>query len=425
VSADDAARWDALAKQGQSLQWLAGLSAWAKSVQKEEEGDGGVPSAPEAQVSGVIVIPDSPVASEDGGGGETGEQGLEVVQGELVGGDSTEEDSVEEGIPVVIATAVPLSSEGEICQLPGCELPVYVATDGRRYEYCCHSHGRRHLRPTRAQHGETCKLLGCDKKVRIDTDGTPFEFCCRSHGRDFQRLKEAVEGSSQVERELVGAGSAVVGPAGGSEFSPESEIVCVVEGCFKPVKRPHAGASGGRLGYGPIRYNFCSRQCKDRHGRGEGTIPFSTVCPLRDAWYRGTVEASQQLWREVFEEVMAAGESGAEPEGGEDSAAGSQEEHGGIKFTPPPVSSFSAEQVSSVMRCRGLMTRLMASRRLPYQAQWNGKTRCALCSQCFKKGVSMVRCYVDPVPHCRWVHVDCAQAIVTANGGRLLHPSLV
>mmetsp|Transcript_52905 Transcript_52905/g.107879 ORF Transcript_52905/g.107879 Transcript_52905/m.107879 type:complete len:123 (-) Transcript_52905:309-677(-) len=121
---------------------------------------------------------------------------------------------------------------------------------------------------------------------------------------------------------------------------------------------------------------------------------------------------------------MAAGEAGAGPEGGAASAASSQEESGEERFSPPPVSSFSAEQVASVMQCRGLMTRLMSSRQLPYQAQWDGKTQCALCSQQFKKGVGMVRCYVDPVPSCRWVHVDCAQAIVTANGGRPLHPSL-
>mmetsp|Transcript_61492 Transcript_61492/g.127024 ORF Transcript_61492/g.127024 Transcript_61492/m.127024 type:complete len:119 (+) Transcript_61492:845-1201(+) len=107
-----------------------------------------------------------------------------------------------------------------------------------------------------------------------------------------------------------------------------------------------------------------------------------------------------------------------------DGAAGSQDDALPSRVSPLPVSTLPPEAVASVLRCQGFMRKLMATRAKPYEAQFEGRKRCPLCSGCFRVGEGMVKCYVDPDPSCRWVHVLCPQAIVSANGGRPLHPSL-
>lgn len=78
--------------------------------------------------------------------------------------------------------------------------------------------------------------------------------------------------------------------------------------------------------------------------------------------------------------------------------------------------------VASVMRCVGLMKLLLARGERPYRAQFTGTSKCALCDRIFRMGQEMVKCYVDPNPAIRWVHVACAQNIVTANGGPSIRP---
>jgi len=202
-----------------------------------------------------------------------------------------------------------------------------------------------------------------------------------------------------------------------NEFSPSSALVCVKPGCLRKVKPPHNGATGGRMGRGPTRYNFCSRECKHELGMGPDTVPYSTTVPLNRAWYLDQVVAALQEQGLVAEGML--GES--EPEGDGEAGAPSAET---LLLNPVPPRSFSAEMVASVMRCQGLMRRLMAKRSLPFLAKYNGRTECPLCARKIRTGEGIVRCYVDPCPECQWVHVSCAQAVVTSKGGGPLHQSL-
>mmetsp|Transcript_62464 Transcript_62464/g.129749 ORF Transcript_62464/g.129749 Transcript_62464/m.129749 type:complete len:343 (-) Transcript_62464:132-1160(-) len=337
-----------------------------------------------------------------------------VVLGELVPDDLTEDDSVEEGRLVLTAHPIPVLPGNPFCQLEGCSLPVYVSREGERFDFCSRTHAQRARRAVQVRPSDVCKLPGCNELVFVDRDGTPFEFCSRSHGREFARAGEA--GVEPREDEL--GGEAVEhATTDVQEFGPNSLLVCVKPGCLELVKRPHSGAAGGRMGRGPTRYNFCSRLCKQEHGLGPDTVPYSTTVPLSRAWYRDQVEAAMMEARLARDGRLDE----SEPEGSS-GGMGSQPEE--VQVVPPPMSSFPPEAVSSVMRCQGLMRRLMAPRAKPYAAQWTGRTFCALCKRRIQKGESMVRCYVDPDPSCTWVHVACAQSIVTARGGRPLHPSL-
>mmetsp|Transcript_62469 Transcript_62469/g.129770 ORF Transcript_62469/g.129770 Transcript_62469/m.129770 type:complete len:303 (+) Transcript_62469:1615-2523(+) len=298
----------------------------------------------------------------------------------------------------VVATAqgIPVLPGSVVCQLPGCTLPVYISQDGKRYGFCCRAHGVRAKNLNSEASRAVCKLSGCNEPVWVNGDGTMFEFCSRTHGREYAALQGAEGGET-------------------SGFTEDHGLFCAREGCHKPVKPPHTGASGGCMGRGPTRYNFCCRQCKTTHGVGEGSIPYSTTVPLNRAWYRDVME------RAVEDAVQAMEQS--EGGSGVESAAGSQDES--ARFSPPPLSALSPEVISSVMRCQALMKRQMANRARPYEAQYNGRRKCPICSRPFRIGEGMVKCYVDPDPDCVWVHVLCAQAIVSAKGGRLLHPSLV
>jgi len=261
---------------------------------------------------------------------------------------------------------------------------------------------------------ELCRLPGCQRPVHIDLDGVPYQFCGRSHGQEFARRTSGGAAS---------AGAEVVHEVGANvprEFQTGSFLVCVRDGCFNTVQAPHAGVLQGRKGDGPTRYNFCSRYCKIQYGVGEGTIPFSTTAPLARAWYRGLVESAQQEVRGVGDEGLEVDEEAGEPGLGRSSGGASPVE----QPAPLVVADLSEEVVRSVMRCQGLMRKQMAKRAAPYQAEYDGRRNCPICHQRFLRGHGMVKCYVDPNPDCTWVHVSCAQAIVSSRGGRALHPTL-
>mmetsp|Transcript_62468 Transcript_62468/g.129762 ORF Transcript_62468/g.129762 Transcript_62468/m.129762 type:complete len:365 (+) Transcript_62468:1471-2565(+) len=302
-----------------------------------------------------------------------------------------------------------------ICKLEGCTLPVYVSRDGVAFEFCSRSHARRQVCPPKP--GElldvTCKLPGCVRGVYVDFDGVPFQFCCKSHGQEYERRQQGRAAGGANEGRAVGGDE---GCGRLPEFQPGSELVCVRPGCANTVQAPHPGASGARMGSGPTRYNFCSRYCKIQHGVGAGSIPFSSSRPLAGSWYQAVVEAAQE---EARGGQQAEGE-GSAPEGSEDSRPASPQ------AGPPAlrIADVPVEALRSVVRCSGLMKRQMAKRAKPYEAQFNGFKKCPLCHVKFSIGHKMVRCYVDPNPECVWVHVDCAQTIVSSHGGGKLHPSL-
>jgi len=413
-----------LEELGITLGWTEQLQGSLKGSERGEQSAMAVDGVLGGRLTqGVIVIPDSPAeeAEDDGGMGAEEENGgaefVGVVQGELVSGYTTEEDGVEEGALVMAAQVIPALPGDTLCQLPGCFLPVYVSREGERFDYCSRTHATRARFPSREMLSEVCKLPGCEERVCVDTDGTPFEFCCRSHGREFQVLQSGME-SSEVGRRSGGAGRGGSGNVANlNEFSTSSSLVCVKPGCLCKVKSPHDGVKRGRMGRGPTRYNFCSQECKHELGLGPDTVPYSTTVPLSRAWYLDQVVAALQE-RDLAEEGKL-GES--EQEGEVEAGAPSAET---LRLTQVPPQSFAAEAVSSVMRCQGLMRRLMAKRQFPFLAKYNGRTECPLCERKIKTGEGMVRCYVDPRPECQWVHVSCAQAVVTAKGGCPLHPSL-
>mmetsp|Transcript_60798 Transcript_60798/g.125219 ORF Transcript_60798/g.125219 Transcript_60798/m.125219 type:complete len:373 (+) Transcript_60798:1480-2598(+) len=362
-----------------------------------------------------VIVVDSPteergeVFDVDGDSAASGTECVDQDGDELM-------ESEGEGESGSVAPALLESSSAKRCKLVGCTLPVYVSREGVEFDFCSRTHAKRFLHPP--QPGElsrdTCKLPGCERRVYVDFDGVPFQFCCKSHGVQYGQSMQGPRGGTGAD--------AASGEAGESRALPEfrlgSELVCVRAGCTNSVKAPHVGATSGRMGQGPTCYNFCCRYCKIQHCVGEGTIPFSTTRPLEGAWYQSQVEAAQAA---VREEQSDTGES-SPPEGMADSPPVSpQGELPGLVVASAGVPE---EAVRSVMRCQGLMQRQIAKRTVPYQAQFNGFKRCPLCHVRFSIGHKMVRCYVDPNPECVWVHVDCAQAVVSARGGGKLHPSL-
>jgi len=74
------------------------------------------------------------------------------------------------------------------------------------------------------------------------------------------------------------------------------------------------------------------------------------------------------------------------------------------------------EAVTSILRCGNYLRRTVAERGSPYIAQYNGTKRCPLCSQVFQRGQAMIKCYVDPSPAFRWIHIACANEILAAHG---------
>mmetsp|Transcript_61485 Transcript_61485/g.127004 ORF Transcript_61485/g.127004 Transcript_61485/m.127004 type:complete len:298 (+) Transcript_61485:1450-2343(+) len=296
-------------------------------VRVEEESGGEMEQA--GSVSGVIVIPDSPVSEEEQGGR------LEAVLGQVVEPEDTENDSIDEGLPVVTAQVIPALPGSMVCKLAGCLLPVYVSREGERFGYCCRSHVVRDKRPGEALMSALalCKLPGCDERVFVDQDGSAFEFCCRSHGREFA--------ARAAESRGAGSSGGVVMDQGGpgnegqedngepSEFSDQHGLICVRLGCLRPVKAPHMGVPGGRMGRGPTRYNFCCRPCKALLGTGENSVPYSTTLPLRRAWYRDQMDSALQEWQRVMEQSSEDGR----PEG----AASSNDGDASARVSPLPI----------------------------------------------------------------------------------------
>jgi len=74
------------------------------------------------------------------------------------------------------------------------------------------------------------------------------------------------------------------------------------------------------------------------------------------------------------------------------------------------------EAVASILRCGNYLRRTVDERGSAYTAQYNGKARCPLCSQVFLQGQAMIKCYVDPSPAFRWIHIACANEILAAHG---------
>lgn len=432
----------------ETLLTLARLGEWAHVTWLEMCGDStteACPSAPEgAEEQGIIIIPDTPEEAEDAieEGGNVRVSFVSVAGLGSGDEDNTVSDAeADEFEDVDTAQMIPVLDGSGQCRLEGCTFPVFNSQTEGAFEFCCRSHGRRYAAKQRGERvgatNSVCLLPGCVNLVHVDLDGTAFPYCSRYHGRVMEGEETGPEsqleagGGGLLMRDLYparGEGDEACARSESEEVSPEftstSRIVCVRPACGQLVIGPRQGQTTRP----PVqswakRYNFCSTDCYEhvQTGAGQsnsrvrgsiGSIPFSTTMPLAKAWYRAMVEKAQ-----------SACEGGAP--GSEESQAGSQTDSQEVMEPVRQLSDFSAAAIASVMRCRALMTRLMASRSSPYKAQYSGgKSKCALCQESFSRGQMMVKCYVDPAPDTSWVHVVCAQTIITAKGGPLLHPSL-
>mmetsp|Transcript_61522 Transcript_61522/g.127111 ORF Transcript_61522/g.127111 Transcript_61522/m.127111 type:complete len:129 (-) Transcript_61522:83-469(-) len=74
------------------------------------------------------------------------------------------------------------------------------------------------------------------------------------------------------------------------------------------------------------------------------------------------------------------------------------------------------EAVASIVRCGNYIRRTVNQRGGPYIAKYDGTALCPLCSRTFERGQAMIKCYVDPVPAFRWIHIGCANEILAAHG---------
>mmetsp|Transcript_22420 Transcript_22420/g.45348 ORF Transcript_22420/g.45348 Transcript_22420/m.45348 type:complete len:130 (+) Transcript_22420:1765-2154(+) len=112
--------------------------------------------------------------------------------------------------------------------------------------------------------------------------------------------------------------------------------------------------------------------------------------------------------------------------GGEASPAPSQQEEAGVEepipVVPRPLTAEEVVQVSSlapglvqeVLKSKGFIQSMLRKRpQGPYRAEWSGGSKCHLCHRTFQVGHAMVKAFL---PEQRWVHVECADAVLKHHG---------
>ena len=67
---------------------------------------------------------------------------------------------------------------------------------------------------------------------------------------------------------------------------------------------------------------------------------------------------------------------------------------------------------NSVIRCHGFIVHQLTSQAKPCYVLFKGSAICPLCHDSFHHGQQMVKCYVNPDPACRWIHLNCAMDIL-------------
>lgn len=76
---------------------------------------------------------------------------------------------------------------------------------------------------------------------------------------------------------------------------------------------------------------------------------------------------------------------------------------------------------SRVARQRGFIQQQLDTRKVPKWCEWSGSERCKLCDTMIKANQMVVKVYLSDAPKVptHWVHVWCAQHLITSGGFKM------